>query len=36
MIPILTTEAMRRADARAVARRGVDALVRDGRRYPTR
>ena len=29
MIPILTTEAMRRADARAVARRGVDALVRD-------
>ncbi len=29
MIPILSTTAMRRADARAVARRGVDALVRD-------
>ncbi len=29
MIPILSSAAMRRADARAVARRGVDALVRD-------
>lgn len=29
MIPILPTAAMRRADARAVARRGVESLVRD-------
>ncbi len=29
MIPIATVETMRRADARAVARRGQDALVRD-------